>query len=169
MDSIAQKTKKASIRWKHAWAMAQSIYSNLSPQDRLYKALDSFLMGEIKLHEDEIELYEGENNWKMLTILALTGVRDSNTHSKEAIDKAIKRLFKKPKGGIFQTINTPVKRIALLLSPFFLIITVFRLGKDLDHYSWEPSFSFLLFGFLAIASVAIAFFGLGDWIKGGKQ
>jgi hypothetical protein len=64
--------------------------------------------------------------------------------------------------------NTPAKRIALLLSPFFLLITVFRFGKDLKNYGWEPSLSFLLFGFLTIASIAIAFTRLLDWISGDQ-
>jgi hypothetical protein len=69
---------------------------------------------------------------------------------------------------INQKVNTRFKRISLVILPFVSSVALFRLIQDLDHYSWEPSLSFLLFTMASVLSVFLAFTGLSDWLSGHK-
>lgn len=64
-------------------------------------------------------------------------------------------------------LNTRFKRVALLLLPFFIVVDMFLLVRDLDPYSWEPSLSFALFLLMTVACLLLVFTKLGDWIRNG--
>jgi curved DNA-binding protein CbpA len=67
---------------------------------------------------------------------------------------------------INQRANTRSKRISLALLPFVGSVALFRLAQDLNHYSWEPSLSFILFSLASVLCVLITFTGFGDWLSG---
>jgi curved DNA-binding protein CbpA len=67
---------------------------------------------------------------------------------------------------ISQRANTRFKRISLALFPFVGSVALFRLSEDLDHYSWEPSLSFILFSMASVLCLLVSFTSLGDWLSG---
>lgn len=69
-------------------------------------------------------------------------------------------------GTLRRKVDSPLKRIALVAFPFILAVVLFRLFQDLDHYSWEPSLSFVLFSMASVLSLFIAFTKLGNWLSG---
>ena len=69
---------------------------------------------------------------------------------------------------INQRANSRLKRISLVLFPFVGSVALFRLAQDLDHYSWEPSLSFVLFSMVSVLCLLVAFTTIGDWLSGGQ-
>jgi curved DNA-binding protein CbpA len=67
---------------------------------------------------------------------------------------------------INQRVNTTFKRISLLLFPLSGSVALFRLVQDLDHSTWEPSLSFVLFSLASVLSFFFAFTSLSYWLKG---
>ena len=67
---------------------------------------------------------------------------------------------------INQRANTRFKRVSLVLFPFVGSVALFRLSQDLDHYSWEPSLSFVLFSMASVFCLLVALTSLGDWLSG---
>jgi curved DNA-binding protein CbpA len=67
---------------------------------------------------------------------------------------------------INQRVNTTFKRISLLLFPLSGSVALFRLVQDLDHSTWEPSLSFVLFSLASVLSFFFAFTSLSCWLKG---
>jgi hypothetical protein len=67
---------------------------------------------------------------------------------------------------INQKVTTRLKRVSLVLFPFVGSVALFRLVQDLDHYSWEPSLSFVLFSMASVLCLLVAFTSLGDWLSG---
>lgn len=76
------------------------------------------------------------------------------------------QIVKMPKGigRLLCRANTRAKRLALLAFPFFAAVVLFRLKRDLDHDSWEPSLSFLVFSMASALCLLLAFTRLYDWI-----
>lgn len=77
------------------------------------------------------------------------------------------QIEKLPTGArwLLDRADTCAKRLALLAFPFFAVVALYRLAQDLDHYSWEPSLSFLLFTMASALCLLIAFTRLGDWLR----
>ncbi|MBU1690783.1 MAG: DnaJ domain-containing protein [Gammaproteobacteria bacterium] len=67
---------------------------------------------------------------------------------------------------ISRKVDSRLKRIALVAFPFLVAVALFRLSQDLDHYSWEPSLSFVLFSMASALCVLIAFTKFGNWLSG---
>ena len=63
-------------------------------------------------------------------------------------------------------VDSHLKRIALVAFPFLVAVALFRLSQDLDHYSWEPSLSFVLFAMASALCLLIAFTKFGNWLSG---
>lgn len=70
---------------------------------------------------------------------------------------------------INQRANSRLKRISLVLFPFVGSVALFRLTQDLDHYSWEPSLSFVLSFMASVLCLLAALTNLGDWLSGGQE
>lgn len=69
-------------------------------------------------------------------------------------------------GVLSRKLNSPVKRIAFVAFPLFLAVALFRLEQDLDHYSWEPSLTFVLFAMASVLCLLIAMTRFGSWLSG---
>lgn len=58
------------------------------------------------------------------------------------------------------------KRIALLCFPFIAVVSIESLIRDMNGYTWDPSFVFLMSTMVAILCLLWALTGLSDWLRG---
>jgi hypothetical protein len=152
-----QTIQAISARWDGHWEMIQALCSELPANERLMKAMSTFVVTEIE------ETFNGSNDPDILALI-LAGISESGTHDKARIKDAAMNLLKPNKKLILTRANTPLKRFSLLISPFLAVTSIYILNKDLEGYSWKPSLGFFLFSMAFSLSLAFALTGLGDWV-----
>ena len=103
----------------------------------------------------ETLLRHGQDHARLLVAIESERQKQRITNSTSGIVKTLSRKM-----------DCPLKRIALVAFPFLLAVAIFRLPQDLDHYSWEPSLSFVLFAMGSVLCLLIAFTKLGNWLSG---
>jgi len=150
-----------SKRWLNCWAMTQSIIGNMPPDEKLDRALTVFFA-------EEIELDGAEHQAPVIIGAAMAGISQSKTHSKNALEEAVKRFGKKPTTTWMNRVDTRGKRIALLAFPFTTVATLWTLYYDINYEGGLLSLGFFIFGMLSALLLIFTFTRLGNWLSEGS-
>lgn len=152
-------------RWERCWAMAQHELRNMSPSDRLERALVTHIS--LELEEDETG-----HDKKLLVPLILVAITRTGTHSRDSLKAATQALFSPKQSNSFKVliakINTPIRRLALIASPFFLMTSIWILIHDFN-YNGYISLGFFLSAMLTLLCLALAFTSLSNWLLGQRD
>ena len=152
-------------QWQECWDLSCKLDNNSSPEDLLCDALAVFI-------DQQVEIDGGETEAVTLIATIMFAISKEGTHTKAALKEALNRLHGNTKSdskisNLLSPVNTKQKRMSLLMSPFFAVITLFILHQDIvEMYEWEPSLSFTLFLMVTTLCLLVSFTRLGDWISG---
>lgn len=97
-----------------------------------------------------------------MTMLSIAQKHLSDPVARAAYDRKLTPAWRR----LFDRADTRPKRFALLAFPFCAVIALYRWAQDIDHYSWEPSLSFMLFAMASALCLLLAFTNLGNWVLG---